>query len=389
MKRCVLLLVLVLLSGCTPAAATTEAPTDAAPPAAATATGDTANNATTADAFSRGAMLADIADNVILPAYADFAVQAAQLDAAVGALATTPTPDTLAAAQQAWRATYIAWQPLELFAVQDVQRTQHYSGMDTWHPDVERIAVLLAGSDPLDEATIAGVGATVRGLPALEYMLFDAAGDNAAVLQALSDAPRRVTYAQALAADIHTRADALLTFWSPEGADYRAAFVAADTGGAVMRSSVSALTNELVNTVDVLVQMELGAPLGRTGDGTPQPAMVEAVHSNAALPGMLRTLDVLRATLTAGGGSGFDDYLTDLRLDPDGGEPLAQRLLAQLDRAHVALSAIDAPLQTAVSTQPAQVTAAYDETRQLLVLMKVDMANALGVTLTFGDTDGD
>lgn len=372
----------VVLGGCTAAPAPVSVP--ATPPTAATPV-----PANTADTFSRRAMLTDITDTVIVPAYADFATQSAQLDAAVAALVANPTVTTLADAQQAWRATYIAWQPLDLFAMQDVVRTRHYSGMDTWHPDSARIEALLAGNAPLDAAAIAGSGATMRGLPALEYMLFDPAGDNTAVLAALAATPRRGAYAQALATDIRTRADALLAFWSPDGTDYRGTFVANDGGGAVMRSSVSALTNELVNTTDVLVQMHLGAPLGRTGDGTPQPHMVEAAHSAATLPGLLHTLEVLRAVLTAGTGVGYDDYLNDLHRDPDGGEPLAERLLAQLDTAHAALRAIDAPLHVAVTEQPAQVTAAYDETRQLLVLLKADMANALGVTLTFGDTDGD
>ena len=42
-----------------------------------------------------------------------------------------------------------------------------------------------------------------------------------------------------------------------------------------------------------------------------------------------------------------------------------------------------------MTADQAQVEAAYEELRTLLVLFKVDMVNHLGLTLTFNDNDGD
>jgi predicted lipoprotein len=42
-----------------------------------------------------------------------------------------------------------------------------------------------------------------------------------------------------------------------------------------------------------------------------------------------------------------------------------------------------------VRTETAQIEGAYDAIKSLLVLIKVDMANKLGITITFSDADGD
>ncbi|MEZ4590081.1 MAG: hypothetical protein R3D55_02920 [Chloroflexota bacterium] len=69
--------------------------------------------------------------------------------------------------------------------------------------------------------------------------------------------------------------------------------------------------------------------------------------------------------------------------------PLSQVIDAQFVTTLAAFDEIEGSLHTAVTTNPNQVNAAYDEVRTLLVLIKADMANHLGVTLTFNDNDGD
>ena len=60
-----------------------------------------------------------------------------------------------------------------------------------------------------------------------------------------------------------------------------------------------------------------------------------------------------------------------------------------MDNTLAALRAIDPPLSRAVTEAPDTVQTAYDEARFLVVLLKSDMGNQMGVTVTFNDTDGD
>lgn len=69
--------------------------------------------------------------------------------------------------------------------------------------------------------------------------------------------------------------------------------------------------------------------------------------------------------------------------------PLSAEVDEQFERTIAALEAIDQPLAVAVIEEPATVEAAYTEAKALVVLLKADMANHLGITITFSDNDGD
>ncbi len=362
------------LLGCTSAAA------PAAPPATTTAAND--------PAAQRQQMLQHLADAIILPAHATFEERTAALRAALNMLHADPTPQNLTAAQDAWRMAYLAWQPMSYTQTDRVRRTLLHNGINKTPPNTDFIEAFIAGSDPLDAALIAGTGSTSKGLPALEYLLFTPPDDPAATLALLTSEPRRLDYAHATAEDLHASATALHAYWLPSGSDYRATFITNDGGGATMRSSVSELANAMVNTTEVLVQTRLGEPLGRKAGGTPQPELVEAAASNATVPALIASVTAFRDLFTGGDGLGFDDYLNAQTTEAAQAD-LAGRIVQQADTTIAALQAIPLPLEEAVIEQPATVEAAYEASRELLVLLKVEMANALGVTLTFGDTDGD
>ena len=71
------------------------------------------------------------------------------------------------------------------------------------------------------------------------------------------------------------------------------------------------------------------------------------------------------------------------------GQPLSAAITEQTESALAALAAIEQSLSVAVVEDPDAVRTLYDEVKALLVLVKSDMANHLGITITFSDNDGD
>jgi hypothetical protein len=91
-----------------------------------------------------------------------------------------------------------------------------------------------------------------------------------------------------------------------------------------------------------------------------------------------------RCRLRSGGdGIGLDDYLVRMK------SPAAHRVDAQFQKAIDAVQAINAPLEEAIGARERVVKQAHDECRALEILLKVEAASTLGVTLTFKSTDGD
>lgn len=331
-------------------------------------------------ATARRALLTRLTDTVIVPAYSAFAEQTAALLSASEALAANPTPATLAAAQQAWHATYVAWQPLPLSRTEAVRRTQLMSAVNKYPSNTRFIEENISHDNVLSAEQVSRFGATSRGLPALAYLLFDTPPET--TLAAFQADARRGQYVVALAGDLHRTATDLYNFWAADGQNYRATFIASDGAGSQLRSGLSELVNAQINALDVLVQQRLGEPLGRKTGGTVQPDLVELTGTGVALAAQIATVQAIRDLLTGG----LAEYLTThARSNPE----LAAQLLAQTETTRAALAAIPEPLEQALTTHPDAVATAYAESRTLLMLFKVELANVLGVTVTFGDTDGD
>ena len=75
---------------------------------------------------------------------------------------------------------------------------------------------IIAGTESIDEASVAAAGSTAKGLAALEYLLF-APADNAALHSALANSPQRMDYLVALAHNLASTSRELLHLWLPSG----------------------------------------------------------------------------------------------------------------------------------------------------------------------------
>jgi len=82
-------------------------------------------------------------------------------------------------------------------------------------------------------------------------------------------------------------------------------------------------------------------------------------------------------------GAGLEGYLKHLNAS------LAERVKGQIETTLTAVQAVGAPFEQAVPANRAPVEDAYQKTHALEVLCKVDLASALGVTITFNSNDGD
>jgi hypothetical protein len=89
-----------------------------------------------------------------------------------------------------------------------------------------------------------------------------------------------------------------------------------------------------------------------------------------------------------GGGGDYDEEAAGLdAVVASMSEDAADALGEQFAAAAAAIDAIPAPL--ADNTDPAPVHDAYEAVRAAQVTMATEVASLLGVTLTFGDADGD
>ena len=356
---------------------------------------DTAEAAPTVrpdDGFNRKAMLENITMQIIVPAHDEFADALADLELAAQAFSADPTPDTLTTVQDVWRTASLARMALLSFRIGLVDDSLLHHRLDNRPPRIKFIDEnIIAGDQPITNEYLESIGSSSVGLGALEYLLFDPVGGNDAVLAAFinaENADRRRELIVALAQNARQHGDELAAIWSAEGDNYAQAFIAADMDGGELQGSMNMLFNQMVADLEEIVTSRLGKPAGKRSNGAVRPDLVESLYAQQSLPRINATLAEMQVIFNGNDAAGFDDYLDYLDAEYENGR-LSDAINAQFDVTIAALKALDQPLATSVESDLPAVETAIDEVNQLLVLFKADMANHLGVTLTFNDNDGD
>jgi predicted lipoprotein len=374
--------------------------------------GGSSNVPTNPPKFTKKALLAALADCAI-QSYAEFDTLAESLDAATTKLAADPSDANDNAARTAWLGAIASWQRAEPLAFGPAASTMSLGGQAIR----DQIYIFPLASYCLVDQSIVSKGyespsfgtslGSSRGLSALEYLLFHAGPSNAcnslvninssgswAALGAEELRTRRANYAKAAAADVRSRAKALLAAWSPEQGDFYASFVKAGSGSAVYASNQDAfnvVSDALFYVERELKDWKLGWPLGLVPDCVNAPNTcpndVESRYARVSTDHLRQNLIGFRRGFEGCGldyyGLGFDDWLVSV-----GAEDLSERMLAALVAAQKAVDDLDPPLESAIVTSPPKVAVVHAAVKKLTDLLKTEFVTVLNLELPAG-SEGD
>jgi uncharacterized protein len=347
------------------------------------------------DSFDRKGMLQNIGEKVIVPSFAELDKSAEKLSSAAAEFAGNPDNTHLEIVQNAWKETAIAWKNSELFAFGPYKEL-----VNNIYPNIEYpinkagIENLLKGNTSLNSDRIENAGADLKGLFALEYLLFSKNEGNSGVLNRYSGdtltAGRRRQYVRLLSENLKVKTESLKNAWLAGGGNYISTFVSAD--GKDINSSLGTIINQMVYLMELVRMEKVGKPLGAMNGGTPQPEMAEAAESGNSLVFIRKNIESVENTFRgygqSGDGKGLDDLLDHLQVKKDG-ELLSVQIKNQFQKVYKSLNDITLPLDQAVVTDQSHATALYNELKILLVLFKTDVVSSTGVLLTISDNDGD
>lgn len=314
---------------------------------------------------------------VVAADYAVFVTQTAELRSAAVALCDAGGADP-SDARSAWSAARAPWKRMEIVGFGPVVDEPHRYGplIDFWPARVGVVEDLLATSDPVDAAALANLGASVRGLPVIEFLLWSPDG-------ALQD-PRRCSYLVGLTEDLAANAVGLHDAWvayAPALEDPAAQtdFAYVDTQGVV-----DEWVNRMLFALSDIRAEKLGKPLGDANQGVAQPGSVESPFSDRSLQDARDLYAGIEAVF-----DGRDQGIGDLLLPSRTPVSFTEDFEAARQRARLALAEVPEPLASAVIDDPERVRAAQEALRDVQIVIQVDLAQALGVALSFNDNDGD
>lgn len=348
MKKSIYFLVLLLLFGaCKPSTGTKEI--DTAP------------------------MLKNVAENIIIPNYKDLDTKVSALNVAVQDFRFTPDAANLALAQNTFLAAYKAWQKVSPFQFGPAENVA-LNTINIFPTDTVQINNnIAAGGYNLDAAS----NIDASGFPALDYLLFQ--GSETEILNRFS-IPEQSQYALAVCGQIKTKVNEVKNQWETS---YNSTFMAA-TGNAV-GSSLSELTNAMILNYEKNVrEAKIGIPAGVRTLNQVVAGNVEAIYSGNSILLAKEHLISYKELYEGKNGVSFKTILIS-----EDKETLANNISTHLSSIETSLNTLSDPFDEMLLNNNEPALATYAEYQKLLPLLKVDMTAALGLLITYSDSDGD
>lgn len=365
--------------------------------------------------FSKRAWLASVAQ-CSQRLYCELNVHQRDLVERTQALANSPSEETRAAAQRAWRDTNRSVQRAELFRFGPAAPSMEPGGRNLRaqvyaYPAVDRCLVdEQLVSQAYAQPTFGTSSEIGRGMAALESLLFLESDRNgcspisninrSGSWSALASMPeelrkRRRDYALRAATEIKVASQALYDAWNPSQGNFARTFSEPAPGQPIPSEQVAinALGYALFYVDRELKDTKLGLLVPGLTAECPEgcPDRVEAPFARVSTDNVVQNLAGFRALFEGCGearaGLGVDDALRALG---PAGESLATRMLAALDDAERTARMLSPPLESAAVQDPAKVEELYRAIKGITDLLKTEMITLLDIELPMaaeGDND--
>lgn len=343
------------------------------------------------DSFNRTALLTHWADNIIVPAFAEYNFELNNLSQVTQVFVNEPTAENLSMIRGNWFETYVAYQKVMLFNVGKASEINFKETANTYPTDVAGI-----------EQNIANGGYNLelfsqfskQGFPALDYMLYGLGSTDDEILSFYNSNPNATAYKQYilnLTNALTSKSNLILSDWINS---YRDTFVASN--GTAVSSSTNQMTNLFVKNFEKDIRTgKIGIPSGVFSNGTLFPEKVEGFYKKNVSKQMLNV--AIQSQQDFFNGKAFEEnttgpslksYLDDVKAIRDG-QNLSDIINTQFNAIYSVNSFLNDNFAQQINTDNSKMIAAYDALQQNVVYFKLDMMQALNITIDYVDGDGD
>lgn len=354
---------------------------------------------------TRGAVLRDVVSHAIRPSHEAFLESAQNLAAATAAWAETRSDTDRETAQEAWRDAMLKWQVVEVYRFGpagamgiDVGGRDLRDAIYSWPTTSEcRVDQVVVAQSYEDVATLEQQPVNVRGLDALEFLLFYAEPTNEcdqarsinqdgswAALSGAEIGSRRAAYASTASALIVDATEELIREWD-EGFEDEFTNPSSSSMFGSTQEALNTLSNALFYVELDVKDQKIATPAGILNCSTATcPETREFVWTDENFTAIAANLDGFELAFTGGAGRGFDDLLTEI-----GQQELSEQILARVAEAReAALNAT--PMTTALASNPDEVADVHVKVKAITDLLKTQFVSVLDLELpqqAEGDND--
>lgn len=360
------------------------------------------------DAGLRRETAASLGRDVVLPTLREFATAAAALEAAASAWSASGASAERDAARDAWRAAMDVWQQAEAMQVGPAGPMGTTVGGEDLRDEIYswpivnpcRVDQELVEGAYADVDAFAAENVNVRGLDALEYLLFyEGTTNQCSALSAINsdgswDAivgelpTRRAAYAATAAALVRRAADDLVGRWEGGFLDALATAGAGSEVFPTAQEALNALSDALFYLDKETKDMKLAEPAGLAPNCMTEtcPELRESRWANYSMPNIRNNLRGFRRIFEGSvDGRGFDDMLSDV-----GAGGVAAQMATLLDAADARAAEVTPDVPTALAADANALLPTYEAIKAVTDLLKTEFVTALDLEVprrAEGDND--
>lgn len=352
---------------------------------------DEGDSSTSGDNYDRTGMLTNWADNIIIPRFEDYQAKVVLLNDNVETFTTTPNQTNLVNLRTSWLNAYKSYQYVNMFNVGKAEEINFTNCTNVYPVNISGIETNIT-TGTYDFALLSQFDK--QGISALDYMLNGLAATDSEIIDFYVTNPNAANYNQYLSdlsSRLKTNADVIVNDWN---GTYRASFIA--SSGTSVSSSVNRMVNNFVKYFEKDLRAgKVGIPAGVYSNGSLFPEKVEAYYKNDISKVLLNeavqsSQDFFNGKHFASSTEGMSlkSYLNFLNAVRNG-QNLSTIINNQFTTINLTNTALNASFSSQVNTNNTLMLSSFDQLQQNVVYFKLDMMQALNITVDYVDADGD
>ena len=341
--------------------------------------------------YDRTALLTNWADNIIVPAYENYQSKVNTLTASTATFTATPTEANLQSLRTSWLEAYKAYQSVMMYNIGKAELISFKESTNTYPADAAGIDTNIANGS----YNLALYSQFPRqGFPGLDYLINGLSNSDSAIVSFYTSNANATAYKQyltAVVARLQTSIDSIVTDWNT---NFRDTYVAAS--GTSVSSSLNKTTNNFVKNYERDIRSaKVGIPAGKLSGGNVFPQSVEGYYKNDV------SKELLLASLqsaqdffngkhfgSATTGPSLKGYLDFIHGDRESIK-LSDMINEKFNAANATVGTLSDSFSQQIISDNSKMLTAYEAIQQNMVLIKLDMMQALNITIDYVDGDGD
>jgi|TARA_B110000259_G_scaffold39610_1_gene45216 hypothetical protein len=342
------------------------------------------------EAFTRGAMLTNWADNIIIPAFEALVDNMDSLSLAANTFTENPNQENLMNLKQSWLNAYLTWQTVAMFDIGKAEEITLRNFINVYPLDAQGMTTtLLAGDYDLTSVN----RQDEQGFSALDYLLHGLGNSDEEIIAFYTDDTNGLKYKTFLTDIVdrmHSLTSIVLADWKES---YRDEFIERDGNAAT--ESVNSMINDYIYYYEKFLRAgKVGIPAG-VFSNTPLSDRVEAKYrGNVSKELLIKALHSAQDFFNGvhfsqeDSGMSLNGWINDLEASGETNN-IDSLINNQFGLIHSQLENLNSDLGQQVEADNIKMLETYDILQKNVIFMKVDMLQLLDITVDYVDADGD